>query len=315
MERFVSRNIFQRILAIICLVFLWILFFRLIIPSLIESAYRGESLPILNSFLSGQAKHPVAHYLSFWDRIAWRVLIALILVGLPISIISPTAIMKRWDTYWFRPAPVVDLAIFRIVVVLYQLLHWLPMGVYKYFLNLTAIPQFLYDPLPILYLLIWPFGLSYRPSFEILLVVYWITIASGLLALVGFKTNFSLIIFVLGNLFNHALSNSFGDFHHPDALMIIILIILAMTPAGRALSVDDLRYRLHLNIQRKKFVVFSLLQEKSDFARWPLLLAQWMFAFIYLSATLNKLDKAGLSWLNGFTLQYYMLQDGLRWGQ
>jgi hypothetical protein len=35
---------------------------------------------------------------------------------------------------------------------------------------------------------------------------------------------------------------------------------------------------------------------------------------MYLSAVVNKLSRSGLDWPNGFTLQYYMIQDGLRWG-
>jgi len=53
---------------------------------------------------------------------------------------------------------------------------------------------------------------------------------------------------------------------------------------------------------------------ESRFARWPLLLVQWMFALIYLSAAFHKLSWSGLDWMNGWTLQYYMLQDAMRWG-
>ena len=48
------------------------------------------------------------------------------------------------------------------------------------------------------------------------------------------------------------------------------------------------------------------------FAGWPLLLIQWVYALIYLSTALSKLGKSGLDWMNGYTLQYYLLADGLR---
>lgn len=39
-----------------------------------------------------------------------------------------------------------------------------------------------------------------------------------------------------------------------------------------------------------------------------------MLALGYLSAAGNKLYVGGLDWMNGYTLQFYMIQDGLRWG-
>jgi len=33
-----------------------------------------------------------------------------------------------------------------------------------------------------------------------------------------------------------------------------------------------------------------------------------------MSATISKLVNGGLDWMNGYTLQYYLIRDGLRWG-
>jgi hypothetical protein len=58
-----------------------------------------------------------------------------------------------------------------------------------------------------------------------------------------------------------------------------------------------------------------MLDETSPYARWPILLAQWTFALVYLSAFLEKLIFiGGLDWLNGYTLQYAMANDTLRRG-
>jgi hypothetical protein len=70
-------------LVVFGLVFLiagWILVDWLLIPSLIESAYRGESLEVLNGLISGQAFHPVEHYLSLWNRIYWEVLVSTLVI-------------------------------------------------------------------------------------------------------------------------------------------------------------------------------------------------------------------------------------------
>lgn len=56
-----------------------------------------------------------------------------------------------------------------------------------------------------------------------------------------------------------------------------------------------------------------MLEGESPFARWPLVLVQWMLALIYLSAAYLKLRGSGLDWANGYTLEYYLIRDGLRW--
>ena len=75
--------------VLISLAVLWIVFSWLVVPAVIESAYRGESLPFLNSIISGQAVHPVEHYLAGWEIISWRVLGMLIVLGLiPVPLLA-----------------------------------------------------------------------------------------------------------------------------------------------------------------------------------------------------------------------------------
>jgi len=67
----------------------WIIFSRFVIPPIIESAYRGEGLPFLNSIISGQAVHPVEHYLASWQLFSWRILGIIFWVGLiPLPLIA-----------------------------------------------------------------------------------------------------------------------------------------------------------------------------------------------------------------------------------
>jgi hypothetical protein len=35
---------------------------------------------------------------------------------------------------------------------------------------------------------------------------------------------------------------------------------------------------------------------------------------MYLSAVWSKLSASGIDWANGYTLQYFLARDGLRWG-
>ena len=67
--------------GVLLLGFLWILLSELIVPSLIESAYRGESVAMINSMISGQDTAPMEHYLNRWEKITRRVNLILLLSG------------------------------------------------------------------------------------------------------------------------------------------------------------------------------------------------------------------------------------------
>jgi hypothetical protein len=79
-------------LAIVSLIVSWVVFSQLAAPPLIKSAYRGESLPIFNSMIAGQAVHPVEHYVAAWHRIAWLTLLILLpMAGLIFLILNNSA--------------------------------------------------------------------------------------------------------------------------------------------------------------------------------------------------------------------------------
>jgi len=77
-----SRFCLRLIGGVVSLALLWIVFSWLVVPAVIESAYRGGSLPFLNDIISGQAIHPVEHYLASWETISWRLLGVLSLIGI-----------------------------------------------------------------------------------------------------------------------------------------------------------------------------------------------------------------------------------------
>lgn len=88
-----SHVSFLAVFALIFLTAVWILVGRLLIPSLIESVYRGESFEVLNGLISGQAFHPVQHYLLVWNRIYWEVLVSILVTLL---ILCLTILILNW---------------------------------------------------------------------------------------------------------------------------------------------------------------------------------------------------------------------------
>lgn len=173
-----------------------------------------------------------------------------------------------------------------------------------------ALPEPLYDPITLSRLFLLPWGWDYRPSPDFMSVVYYASIVAGLLAFVGFCTRSSSFASALGNAFVVAYVYSHSDFHHTEAPLVIALGILALSPAGRVLSVDQLIRRWRDGHHEVK----DVLTAEGPLAGWPLRLIQWLFVLIYLSAVLSKLVFGSLEWLNGHTLQYFLIQDTLRKG-
>jgi hypothetical protein len=225
--------------------------------------------------------------------------------------------MKRlweiWQNYWFRSAHYANLAILRLVAVPLQI--WL-ITTWRQTIHevlvLVTLPGALYQPLPLLRLLTLPFGGAYQPTTEFAQVLATVTIIAGVLAFVGLATNASLLLFALGNLVIVGINYSFAEFHHADALMLLTLILLAVSPSGRVLSLDWLIRGRRSGPVRKEDWWASVLQAKSHFAYWPLLLIQWMYALVYLSSAVAKMHKAGLDWMNGWTLQFHLNDAGVR---
>lgn len=221
-------------------------------------------------------------------------------------------LVKAWTGYWFKPTPVLDLAATRVVVVVIQLYHLLPVSDHlTTLLEHSALPDALYDPLPVLHLMVAPVGWTFRPGFEVLEAVYWLTWVVGVTGLVGLFTNASLLLFAAGNVFLQSFEYSFGDFHHPEGVMMIGLVLLALGPSGRTLSLDAWWARRRRG--RAPEHEDPVIGPTSRFARWPLLVIRWVLALAYLSAGYHKLRVAGFDWMNGYTLQYYMLRDAVRW--
>ena len=74
---------------------LWIAFAKLVVPPIIESAYRGESLPFLNNLIKWQHIRSVDYYLQKWDGIATEILVSLLGLWLLALIAARASLLSR----------------------------------------------------------------------------------------------------------------------------------------------------------------------------------------------------------------------------
>ena len=88
------------VLATVGLGFIWIGFSKFAVPALIESAYHGQSWPIFNRMISGQASHRLAEYVLDWEKVSRVILLVLFAIGLLIvGIVRP-----EFQAAFWRPA-------------------------------------------------------------------------------------------------------------------------------------------------------------------------------------------------------------------
>jgi predicted DCC family thiol-disulfide oxidoreductase YuxK len=219
------------------------------------------------------------------------------------------SVRERLDRYWFEPARVRDLARLRIAIVFVLLADAMWPGTLTRQLQLTRLPTEWFDPIPSLKVLMLPFGWGARPTAAAIVVAWTACGVAGIGALVGARTRLSLFVFATASTFLLSHLYSYGIINHPQAAAVIVLWMLILTPSGEELSVDAMRKRVSESTQRKRFEPREAGAMSRD-ARWPMRVVQWLLVIIYLSAALWKLTRGRAAWLNGYTMQYYLLVDG-----
>lgn len=208
-----------------------------------------------------------------------------------------------WDRFWFGEGPLLRLAIFRILV-LCMALYALEFHRLSLFQG-NAASEFVsrrYVPLYFLELLrIGPLSQS------LALYIYyglWISIS---LALLGLFTRLTCWLSALGMLLWIGMGYSYGQPHHEYGMLAFALLALPFGPVGERLSLDAwLRRR-----RASRSGAMPVPREWAPGAMLPLRFVQVSIVIGYLSAGTSKLRFGGLDWMNGYTLQAFMLEfDG-----
>ncbi len=221
------------------------------------------------------------------------------------------AVLQR---HWFEPASLRDLARVRIVVVAFQLFcllapdaaqvlgmgSTLALKTQRWF---TEFPDESFGAITALKLLLLPFGeWGERPPLMFLQAIWWLGVISGVFALVGYGTRFSMLCFAVALTLLGAHSYSYAERHHTQALPTLAMWALALGPIGGAYSLDALRARIRRSYHQMRFEPQAGTLPMSELARWPLRVIQWLFVLAYLSAGYFKLVNGGLDWYNGYAI-------------
>jgi hypothetical protein len=199
------------------------------------------------------------------------------------------SLLARWRRHWFEPAPLLDLAIARIVVV--GIIWWLGAGG-RAISTATAAPQF-FKPIPFLFAI----GAAAQPTPELVRRLGGIENVLLGLAAIGVAARPALAgIFAL-QLMQEAWSNSLGKVTHATLPLLYVVLFLTASPCDRRLS-------LWAWWRRRPGEPYS------PDARWPIELAVVVLAAYYCKAGIAKLHDGGIAWADGSTLQFYMMTNG-----
>ena len=206
--------------------------------------------------------------------------------------------VDQWNAYWFPETTAMRLSVCRIVVVALQLFLFFP-SLEVQLIFLRPFRGFI-EPQVLIVAISGIIPSDVFPTVSAFILIYWVTFAAGVTTLIGLFTRTSAFFFALGNWIMVAHAYSYGEDHHPEAILLIFLMLLAFSPSGRRLSVDAL-------IRHKRLALRNngdwLGPQRMVTAMWPLRLTQVLLAFAYLSTGLAKILFGGLRWMNGYTLQ------------
>jgi predicted DCC family thiol-disulfide oxidoreductase YuxK len=185
-----------------------------------------------------------------------------------------------WTRFWFAPSDPMDLGVSRLVclgllAILYLPADWsLWAGVSRDFWIPTTFFR-LFD-IPVL------------PASS-LLVLQTAWKAALCLAAIGLWTRPSLIVAAAVSPYLLGLPHNFGKTHHFDALVVLVLIVLAASRCGDAWSIDALRRRI-------RHPQAAAPRPPSPEYTWPIRAVWSLMAIVFFSSGLAKLRTSGLRW-------------------
>jgi len=206
-----------------------------------------------------------------------------------------------WTRLWFGESSLVRLAVFRIVVLVTALFalrfH------YKALVQDDGASEFVtrrFVPLYFLELL----GLGPMPP-AVAHALYVVLLSVLLLAIAGLWTRLACLAAAVGMLLWVGTAYSYGQPHHEYGMLAFALLALPLGPVGARLSVDSwLARRREAKRHRRRLVA----PVEGEDALLPIRFTQLSVALGYLFAGASKLSIGGTEWLNGYTLQGFMLE-------
>ena len=277
---------------------LWIVFAKLVVPPVIESAYRGESWSVFNRMIRGQATHPVSDYLQDWDAVINPVLLRGLGIWLVLLVISSPAFYRRMVGAATPGSLGAIRALTCLVLLIATLIEDLP--------SVALLPAEMRRSLGMTnYLYSLPIGFERLVASEAGLRAFqWVTELILFLGLIGWRTRIVIPLGALCAFVFFGMLIDYSFFWHQNLMPLYFMIVLSFTPCGDGWSIDGLR-----KISQGRTVPdagrASLLYGWSRYVCWVTI------AWAYVANGLSKLQDGGLYWWNATNMRTNLYVDTL----
>jgi predicted DCC family thiol-disulfide oxidoreductase YuxK len=277
---------------------LWIVFAQLVVPLIIESAYRGESWWFFNRIISGQAAHPVGHYLQVWDRVSRAWLVSALGFLLILLVSSSPAFIRR-IVGEATPGTLGAIRMWTCAILLLTTL-WEDLG------SIAWLPAELRYPRGMLgFLYPLPIGFEGLLSSEMSLRAFQVLTELLLfLGLIGWRTRLVLPLGALCHFLLLGILIDYSFFWHQNLVPLYLMVVLCFTPCGDGWSVDRLR-----KIYRGQTVPDA--GRASPVYGWARYACWVTIALPYVANGLSKLHDGGFFWWNSINMRRNLYGDTL----
>ena len=187
----------------------------------------------------------------------------------------------RWMAFWFSPCSAAGLGLCRMLFFGGLCVFYLPAD----FAAWGALPEVFWMP-------IGTFRVAHVPPPTVAVVAVLQVIWKGalLLSTVGLRTRPAVWVSFLLGFYLLGLPHNFGKTHHTDALIVIILGILALARSGDSWSIDQFFQR------RRSSTAPGRIVASGEYA-WPIRAAQVALCLVFFAAGFTKLSRSGLAWV------------------
>ncbi|MDF0643617.1 MAG: DCC1-like thiol-disulfide oxidoreductase family protein [Nitrospira sp.] len=281
---------------------LWIVFADLVVPSVIESAHRGQSFPVFNGLIKGHATHSVDEYLRDWDQLAWRTTVASTVFGLLGLLVFMMATSPTFFRKFVGEATPGTLGAIRAwtcgILLLWTVIEDLP--------SIAWLPVEGRNPVGVMgWLYALPIGFDKLVASEAGLHVFqFLTELLLFLGMIGYRTR---LVIPLGAVCFALLGGILRDYSfnwHQGWVPLYLITILSFTPCGDGWSVDRL-----LRVVRGQPVPDP--KRAVPVYGWARYTCWVAIAVTYWETGLCKLRGGGLSWGSADGLRATFYEDTL----
>ncbi len=211
--------------------------------------------------------------------------------------------LEAWREFWFRPASLERLALFRILLmtlVCVEFIAYEPMLLAGAELAASRVEGAFWNPI----FAVSALGLE-PPSPELARSVMTVGSIAAACGLLGLLSNLSCAVAGACLVYAAAMVYSFEKVHHDKAALAFTLAVLPFAPIGARWSLDAAILRV-LRAWRGGAAPDN--SARSQFALFPLRFTQVTLALGYGAAGASKLIVAGPQWANGYTLMSFLAE-------